>query len=417
MKTEKRRTDNKCFLKRISAALLASLLILSFTAGCGSGNDSAVRPSGNGASGGTPGSAATKAPSTAPATKASTNAPATAAPTTKVPASETQKETTESEADPYASITGTLQSQNITVPDRSSWLGNEENKYVKSNEGVGIYIRRTPGKGEDIIDLVEDGQEVAVLARQSEFSLVRASGNRLGWCRSELLTDSNEMAASLPQLANSYWDFSYGVTAAGSDICLFHDDGTYSAYNHGGSAAYSEGVYKLQGRQLSFGSESETYLWDGNEFVSVKEYEIQAGTSGRRYLRRGTASDYQEQRARSYDTSYGYTDVINENGGIRDGEYIVEYRSKYQFFGKTYLDLALMKDNGPVEYGGPDLSEVNICITKELTGDCSIALNIGGQRQYHNSIDEIMEVYWGLKYWKIQIQNGKLVSIDVIYIA
>ncbi len=75
----------------------------------------------------------------------------------------------------------------IVIPKDENWLSDYETKYVQSTGGVSIYLRFGPSKDYDHFDTVKEAGVVTVLARENGFSLVIASGGRVGWCRSDLI--------------------------------------------------------------------------------------------------------------------------------------------------------------------------------------------------------------------------------------
>ena len=75
----------------------------------------------------------------------------------------------------------------ILVPEEDSWLDSYETKYVKSRYGTCIYLIWGPSKDYDHFDSVEEASAVTELARQGDYSLVIAPGQRIGWCKSALI--------------------------------------------------------------------------------------------------------------------------------------------------------------------------------------------------------------------------------------
>ena len=75
----------------------------------------------------------------------------------------------------------------IIVPEEDSWLDSYETKYVKSKYGNCIYLLWGPSKDYDHFDTVEEASAVTELARQGDYSLVIAPGQRIGWCKSALI--------------------------------------------------------------------------------------------------------------------------------------------------------------------------------------------------------------------------------------
>ena len=75
----------------------------------------------------------------------------------------------------------------IIVPEEDSWLDSYETKYVKSRYGTCIYLIWGPSKDYDHFDSVEEASAVTELARQGDYSLVIAPGQRIGWCKSALI--------------------------------------------------------------------------------------------------------------------------------------------------------------------------------------------------------------------------------------
>lgn len=162
----------------------------------------------------------------------------------------------------------------LIEPNTSAWLSEYDIRFVQSTGGVSIYLRWGPSTDYAYFDTVKEAEPVTVLAEENGFSLVLASGNRLGWCKSALIVSESEQVAPVPSLNETYWTYQHGQTMGATEACLFHSDGTYSAYSYGGFT-YSEGTYKLSGRRLTL--DNVRYIWNGSEFVSTEKFEMQIG--------------------------------------------------------------------------------------------------------------------------------------------
>lgn len=162
----------------------------------------------------------------------------------------------------------------LVEPNANAWLSEYDIRFVQSTGGVSIYLRWGPSTDYDYFDTVQEAEPVTVLAEENGFSLVLASGNRLGWCKSELIVSESDQIAPVPSLKETYWTYQHGQTMGTTEACLFHSDGTYSAYSYDG-ATYSEGTYRLSGRRLTL--DDVRYIWNGSEFVSTEKFEMQIG--------------------------------------------------------------------------------------------------------------------------------------------
>ena len=78
----------------------------------------------------------------------------------------------------------------VLVPNAESWLPDYETKYVRASRGRAAYLRYTPDLDDGYFDLVKEGTEVTILARQDGASLAKVKDGVVGWIGSSQLGDS-----------------------------------------------------------------------------------------------------------------------------------------------------------------------------------------------------------------------------------
>jgi len=77
----------------------------------------------------------------------------------------------------------------VLVPNVESWLPDYETKYVRASRGRAAYLRYTPDLDDGYFDLVREGTEVTILARQDGASLAKIKDGVVGWIGSNQLGD------------------------------------------------------------------------------------------------------------------------------------------------------------------------------------------------------------------------------------
>ena len=77
----------------------------------------------------------------------------------------------------------------VLVPNAESWLDDYETKVVRASRGRAAYLRYTPDLNDGYFDLVKEGTEVTILARQDGASLAKVKDGVVGWIGSSQLGD------------------------------------------------------------------------------------------------------------------------------------------------------------------------------------------------------------------------------------
>ena len=77
----------------------------------------------------------------------------------------------------------------VWVPNPESWLDEYETKYVRASRGRAAYLRYAPDLDYGYFDLVKEGTEVTILARQDGASLAKVRDGVVGWIGSSQLGD------------------------------------------------------------------------------------------------------------------------------------------------------------------------------------------------------------------------------------
>lgn len=234
----------------------------------------------------------------------------------------------------------------LVEPKSDAWLDEYDIRFVQSTGGVSIYLRWGPSTDYAYFDTVKEAEPVTVLAEENGFSLVLASGNRLGWCKSALIVPESDQIAPVPNLKGTYWTYFAGQTIGSTYACYFQADGTYLAYSFGG--IYSEGTYRLSGRRLTV--DSIRFIWNGDEFVSTEKYEMQIG-SDYRMIVPDLDAEYEDYKA-LYErqiTPSQPSDVEFDLAYKGDGryDYVITYNS---FLEDERLHFFIFGENQPVEY-------------------------------------------------------------------
>lgn len=234
----------------------------------------------------------------------------------------------------------------LVEPKSDAWLDEYDIRFVQSTGGVSIYLRWGPSTDYDYFDTVKEAEPVTVLAEQNDFSLVLASGDRLGWCKSALIVSESDQIAPVPSLKETYWTYLSGQTMGTTYACLFHSDGTYSAYSYSGIRL--EGSYRISGRRLTL--DGIRFLWNGSKFVSTEKHEMQIGSD---YLIISPDPDasYEDFKAlyEGLTTPSQPSDVEYDLAYKGDGryDYVLTYNS---FLDDERLRFFIFGENQPVEY-------------------------------------------------------------------
>ena len=305
----------------------------------------------------------------------------------------------------------------IVQPASTAWLTDYEVRYVQSNGGVSIYLRYGPSKDYEHFDTVKDGEATTVLAEQDGFALVIASGDRMGWCNSSLIVSNGEKIAPVPSFNETYWTYTEGQSLGFVHACLFHSNGTYSAFSWGG-ATYSEGTYSLEGRRLNL--DSAKFVWDGEQFVSTEKYEMQEG-SDYLYLTPDPTAYYEEIRS----TVEGWSQTAESDttdDTLSDGSYFVELVYEEYWGDHDFITVDLLRVTGVAPSDNLIFDKTGKSYFLMISNSCTIRDSSvfdenGLTEKYYSDIGPIIDEYGFGITLKIEIDNGEIVFIDKFYIA
>lgn len=307
----------------------------------------------------------------------------------------------------------------ITVPNSYSWLNDYETRYVQSTGGVSIYLRYGPSANYDYFDTVKEAESVTVLADEDGFSLVLASNNRIGWCKSSLLVRGEQSIAPVPSFNETYWTCCQGQTLSSTYACLFHANGTYSAYDWGGGS-YSEGTYTIEGRRLKL--DGVRYLWDGTQFVSTEKHEMRVG-SDYYYLTVDPTAYYEEIKAiMNGGASSAKTTTSSAGNTLSDGEHFVQLISEERTGGHDFLTAYLLQIVGVAQSANPIFDNTGKAYTIRISDDCTIFDSSkfdedGLTKVYYSSFSPIFEEYGAGTLLCLEIENEQAVTIEKFYMA